>query len=565
MTEIDAGDNHRRQSFSNCSSAEKSTMSHSIRWRLIGSYLLLALLAVIMADLLAIWGVRQYAANQETSYLTSYADEIALQAMPLLKSVPKYTRLRQLVQAASFFGNLQVRIYDSNQNIIADSEQPDQSLEKAWLILPDINIGTPLGGSSVSPERAIEQQHDHPTPGPQVPPKTQPSVPSQNEPMAMIHRVYGPWGSRFSLGALPDSSSNSSATAKTHPGDQLRSEKVVTAPIGNPQAPSGYVKLSSGTDFAALAFQATWPALLLAGLGAIILAALLGQWMGRHLSQPIIDLTATTCAMSAGNLSARARVTGQDEISDLATAFNAMADRLQNSIFQLQSERDALHHFIAEASHELRTPITAIKNFLALLQGPAADDSQARIEFLAESQVQIDRLVWITNNLLDLSRLEAGLSPLELSMQNACDLLECAVAPLKMRADEKKLALRLQLPTTPIFVVCDPERIEIAISNLLENAIKYTPPNGEILLGIARSGNQVQIWVANNGSNIHTQDLPHIFERSFRGRNQTIEGSGLGLAIVQSIIQAHGWQVIAENLHPNGVQFTVLCSSPERK
>ncbi|MER3514529.1 MAG: two-component sensor histidine kinase, partial [Chloroflexota bacterium] len=111
---------------------------------------------------------------------------------------------------------------------------------------------------------------------------------------------------------------------------------------------------------------------------------------------------------ASGDLSTRAPVHGEDEIGQLARQFNQMAAHLEASFAQLSAERDALRRFIADASHELRTPITALQNFLDLVQGPAAEDPAARSEFLAESQKQVSRLEWITQNLLDLSRLEAG-------------------------------------------------------------------------------------------------------------------------------------------------------------
>ena len=142
------------------------------------------------------------------------------------------------------------------------------------------------------------------------------------------------------------------------------------------------------------------------------------------------------------------------------------------------AERDALRRFIADASHELRTPITALKSFIDLLQGPAAGDPQAQAEFLAESQAQIERLEWITRDLLDLSRLDAGLAALDRDEHDVGELIEAAAAAFKAQAREKGIALSLQPPQPALTLYCDRGRIEMALSNLVDNALKYTPAGG---------------------------------------------------------------------------------------
>jgi signal transduction histidine kinase len=263
--------------------------------------------------------------------------------------------------------------------------------------------------------------------------------------------------------------------------------------------------------------------------------------------------------MGSGNLSVRSSITSRDEIGKLASRFNDMAERLQASFRQLAEERDALRRFIADASHELRTPITALNNFNELLQGPAAGDESARAEFLAESQVQIDRLGWITKNLLDLSRIDAGLVSLDRKPCDVGDLLVSASAPFKSLAAEKGILLDVRVPDPAFQVDCDPSRFELALSNLLDNAVKYSPPGGTVELSAARAGEKTVLSVADEGPGILAEDLPRIFERFYRGRHAAGPGSGLGLSIVASIVQAHGGRVWAENRPTQGAKFVIEC------
>ena len=270
-----------------------------------------------------------------------------------------------------------------------------------------------------------------------------------------------------------------------------------------------------------------------------------------------------TCAPSRLILSTRAPVQGNDEIGLLARQFNQMAAALETSFAALEAERDTLRRFIADASHELRTPITALKTFNELLQGPAAADPPAQAEFLAESRTQLARLEWITANLLDLSRLDAGLVKLDLAAHDVGDLLDAAAAPFRLQAQDKEIVLSVSAPPAPMTVVCDLARIEMVLANLLDNALKFTPAHGQITLSAAATGDSVHLSVADSGPGISPDDLPHIFERFYRGQSSA-RGSGLGLAIAQSIAAAHGGHVAVESQPGQGSRFTVILPSAER-
>jgi signal transduction histidine kinase len=317
------------------------------------------------------------------------------------------------------------------------------------------------------------------------------------------------------------------------------------------------VELSGSFDYGQQTLSTARRAFVLAGIGAALLALLAGLLVSRSLSRPLTSLAAAAGQMSAGDLSVRAPVQGKDEIGQLGRQLNQLAERLEGSFAELAAERDSLRRFIADASHELRTPITALKSFNELMQGAAAGDAAARAEFLAESAGQIRRLEWITGNLLDLSRLEGGLIDLDLRDQDVGELLDSAAAAFKFSAQEKGVALVVQTPTEPLACRCDRPRLEMALANLLDNALKFTPAGGQVQLSAQRAEGSVQIVVEDTGIGVLAGDAPRIFERFYRGANSGNGGSGLGLAIVQGIVQAHGGAVSVASQPGQGSRFVV--------
>jgi len=542
-------------------------MFRSIRWRLVASYVLLTLLTVSLVGVLALSLIKRYAEEQSQDFLQANAEAVARQALPLMQPTVRPADLEDLVRTASFLGNVQVRILDGHRRVVADSGLPNEVDEFVWIVAPvEVNVhleGLPGTSIMLLPGG---QRSQVPMPGAesftileQLPPETE---------YMIVHRAERPWGTRFMFGVrhrlemTPGSSMVDVRTMQAELGDQLtpRSTHVVVAPVGQPDRPAGYVELSRGPDFGAEALATARRAFLLAAGGATVLAALVGLLVGRGLTAPLRRLSTAAGQMSSGDLSIRAPVRGRDEIGDLARQFNQMAERLEASFAVLAAERDSLRRFIADASHELRTPITALKNFNELLQGAAADDAAAQAEFLTESQVQLDRLEWITHNLLDLSRLDAGLVVLDLDSHDVGDMLKTSTIAFRALAREKNVTLSIEEPPSPLEVYCDRARIELALSNLLDNGLKFTPPGGRVEIGAEQADvdeNGVRLWVQDSGPGIPPSEQPRIFERFYRGEETRDQGSGLGLAIVRSIIQAHGGRVTVESEPGAGSRFII--------
>lgn len=521
-------------------------MFRSIRWRLIASYVLLTVLTVSVVGVLSIEIMRRYVQRQEAEDLRANAQAVAQQALPLMWPRARGRELGQLARTAAFLGSARVRILNRNAEVLADSGAPSQSNELVWIAptlrselirgarieWPDFVL-LPGEGSVLLSQIDFSRLED-------LPPGLT---------LTFVRRTYTPWGGRIEF----ESYTAQERAAQTD--TQARSTTRARAAIGDEDAPLGMVELSAGPNYAEQALMTTQRALVFAGGGAILLAALVGIFISQRLAAPIRTLTETAGRMAGGDLSSRVQIGSQDEIGELAEQFNRMAARLQASFEEVAAERDALRRFIADASHQLRTPITALKNFNALLQGQAGGDPQAQEEFLHESQTQIERMQWITDNLLSLSRIDAGLIDLDCAHHKAGELLEAAASAFKSIAKEKGIEVEITSPDPALALYCDRTWTELALSNLIDNALKFTPPCGRVELGAQGGEDVMRMWVQDNGSGIPPEDLEHIFERFYRGRTSTAPGSGLGLSMVKSVVEAQGGQVSVDSTPGKGSRF----------
>jgi signal transduction histidine kinase len=522
---------------------------HSIRWRLAASYAILILLSVTLMGALALYIVQRSIAQQEGEFLSENARAVAVQAERFIAPQFRRIALQELAATSAFLGDARVRILDPEKNVIADSGDPGMPDEYLWLI--------PSGLAEIDPERRaaapliIPMPHRHDGGG---------SSPRALMPMLRdlplgttwlyARRMLTPWGRRFVF--------EGDGVPMAPPEDQAapaRQFLSVTLPLGDARSPMGFVEMSSPLSLSDKALRPMRTAVLLSGLGALAIAVAAGLLFGRTITRPLASLADTARRMAEGDLTARASSTRRDEIGQLARQWNAMAENLETSFRDLRTERDSLSRFVADASHELRTPITALATFNELLQGSAADDAAARQEFLRESQGQLSRLQWITSNLLDLSRLDAGIASLSVQRHAAADLVESAVAGLRGRAREKSIQLSVEPCDPAISVPCDRNRVEMALANLVANAVKFTPERG--MVSAWADAERARFEVSDTGPGISAEELPLIFERFYRGRNATPEGAGLGLAIAQSVARAHGGDIAAENREGGGSAFTL--------
>jgi signal transduction histidine kinase len=519
----------------------------------------LTLLTVGVVGVLALSLVKRYVGQQEVEYLTANAEAMARQAMPMVWPVARRRELQELAHTSAFLGNARVRILDERHRVLADSGSSIRGDALPWILLSHRQIEVP-GAPSLPFIVALPPgtQLTSPFPWEEYPSIVEQFLPHTT--LTVVRWRDGVWGSvlQFDVIHEPEQFQQLAADQRDIP----RSDRLIAVPIGKAGDPLGYVEISNGPDLSTEALATTRRAFLFAAAGAMLMAVVVGLLVSRGLSAPLRELTAV-----AGQMSTRAPVRSKDEIGQLARQFNQMAEHLEASFVELAAERDALRRFIADASHELRTPITALRSFNELLQGAAVDDPVARAEFLTESQVQLDRLEWITRDLFDLSRLEAGLVTLDLARHDVAELIEATASGFKRLAQEKGVLFSVNLSDSPLELDFDRARIEVALSNLLDNALKFTPTGGRVEVGAEGTGKAVHLWVQDSGTGIDPADVPHIFERFYRGQNSDVEGSGLGLAIVQSVVHAHnGWVFVDSTLGAGSrfvIELPLACSGGE--
>jgi two-component system phosphate regulon sensor histidine kinase PhoR len=251
---------------------------------------------------------------------------------------------------------------------------------------------------------------------------------------------------------------------------------------------------------------------------------------------------------------------GSSELTALAIQFNTMAERLEESVTTIRRDRDRSRDFLADVSHELRTPIAALRTFNELLREQAADDPDARAEFIESSGQQIDRLDWLAQNLLELSKLDSGLVMLDLRPDDLRAAVESAVEQAGATARRRGVDLTLSRPDRPIRIRHDPQRIGQVVTNLVGNALKFTPRGGSVEVAVRAQRNGAEIEVRDSGVGIDSAELPRIFDRFYRGSRANEargSGSGLGLAIVRSIVEMHAGTVTVESALGRGSRFLV--------
>ncbi|MGH2390046.1 MAG: sensor histidine kinase [Chloroflexota bacterium] len=333
------------------------------------------------------------------------------------------------------------------------------------------------------------------------------------------------------------------------------------ASLANGQQTSvfGYLTLDEPLTYRQTTEHKTQSAIFRLTLLATAISAGAGLVLGRGLTAPLRALNEAARKLGGGNLNARAPEEGGDEIGELGAGFNRMAVRMQESFNTLESERDTLRSFIADMSHELRTPITALHTFIDLLSHGAARDESVRDEFLDESATQIDRLEWLVQNLLDLSKFDAGLAEVHVEQVDLGPLVRRSVDEARLAAERKNVTLDYKPSAGPITAAADTNRLRQALSNVLLNAVKFTPTGGMVTVQLACVQKVATIRVRDSGPGIPPEELPHIFERFYRGPSTatTAGGSGLGLPIVQSIMQAHAGDVAVHSEVGQGTEVVL--------
>ena len=324
------------------------------------------------------------------------------------------------------------------------------------------------------------------------------------------------------------------------------------------------VSLANPYTFRATALANVTGLLAAIALLALGLSVLVAAFMARRFTTPLRRLTEASRGLAEGDLSRRVPQSqvraGSSELAALAVQFNSMADRLEESVQIIRRDRDRSRDFLADVSHELRTPLAALRMFNELLREGADRNPETLAEFIESSGQQIERLDWLAQNLLELSKLDSGLVLLDLRPDDLRAAVESAVDQSSSAARKRGVSVTLDLPEAPVRIRHDPQRIGQVVANLVANAVKFTDRGGLVAVDLNATPEGARIDVVDTGVGIDPAELPRIFERFYRGSIASEargSGSGLGLAIARSIVEMHGGAIAAESRRGAGSKFTV--------
>ncbi len=334
-------------------------------------------------------------------------------------------------------------------------------------------------------------------------------------------------------------------TARTGYAQDGTAYRIVAVPLTSGGRSGTAVVLGRSLTPTLATLNNMWGVLAVVGVVGVALAVLSAWAVARSTLLPIRRLTTAVTYITETDELVPIEIEGETELSDLSHAFNSM-------VYSLASSRERQRRLIADAGHELRTPLTSLRTNIELLiadQRTGMLPEGARSDILRDIAAQLGEFTALVGDLVHLSRegrAQAAREPIDVR-----DIVANAVTRAKRRGPN----LRFDVDLQPLFLVGDPDTLERALTNLLDNAVKFSPPAGTIT--VSMEGQQIRI--ADEGPGIADEDLPHIFERFYRSdRARNTPGTGLGLSIVAHTVNSHGGWVKAGHAPSHGAEFTVM-------
>ncbi len=338
--------------------------------------------------------------------------------------------------------------------------------------------------------------------------------------------------------------------------DEIGPARYVFQPVPGAEDQVGGILVAAGAGSVLFGPSALLRSMMISLPIILVASVLMGYWLGGSSLRPLEDMTAELEAITDGrSLHRRLAVpVGADEMGRLALAANRTFARLEQSF-------GALHRFIADASHELKTPLMVLRAGVErALTHP--ETPPENLEALDTTLAEINRMTELVENLLTLARADEGRAPLALEPCDLRELVSEAAETGGMLAEEAGLRVAVELPAGPVVVPVDRDRIRQLLLNLTTNAVKYTPAGGEVTLSLEEREEEIVLVVRDTGVGIAAGDLPHIFDRFWRSdparsRAGQPAGTGLGLAITQWIAEAHGGTIEVQSRPGRGTVITV--------
>ena len=290
------------------------------------------------------------------------------------------------------------------------------------------------------------------------------------------------------------------------------------------------------------------------------IAMILGYFLSSTVTERINLLKGAAEKLAKGDLQTRVPVNGRDEVAALSTTFNQMAEQLQ-AADQKQRELETLRRdLIAWVSHDLQTPLTSMRAILEALSDGVVDEPEMVKRYLLTAQRDVMSLSALIDDLFQMSQLDTGGFPLHRASSSLSDLVSDTLESFSQLARQSGINLEGQVESDVDPVFMDTQAIGRVFNNLISNALRHTPANGRVSVRVRRGASGVDVTVSDTGEGIRPQDIPHIFERFYRGdpsrSRQRGSGAGLGLAIARGIVQAHGGSIQVQSEPGKGTLFT---------
>lgn len=300
--------------------------------------------------------------------------------------------------------------------------------------------------------------------------------------------------------------------------------------------------------------------LLLLFAGGISIA--FGYFVSNTISKQLEILAEGAQQLSRGDFSTRVPVQGKDEIAQLAQAFNEMAARLEGAAENEKALDEARRNLVAWASHDLRTPLTSLRVMVDALADGVVDDPETVSRYLNQSQSEIKRMSKLIDDLFELAQLDSGYLKLDYEWIDLSDMISDTLESFAARADSQGVCLEGTIDPGIDLVWAAPEKLSRILDNLISNALRYTSSGGAIYLEAKITTGSTLVLVRDSGTGISPEDLPHLFDRFYRGeksrtRDKSQDGGvGLGLAIVKGLVVAHGGEIDVESVPDQGTIFS---------
>lgn len=335
---------------------------------------------------------------------------------------------------------------------------------------------------------------------------------------------------------------------------------------------TGVLRLSMPTTYVNQEISTIRREVLVAVTLSFLPAALIAGLFARYFSEKLAAIIAYAGQLAKGNFQARLPNPGKDELGVLSRQLNETGEKLERMFEELQKEHTELEKlerirkdFVINVSHELRTPLASIQGYTETLLEGAIHEPEHNIRFLTIIRQNAERLARLTSDLLSLSRIELKTQKFQFAAYYVNHLLREDVDTVRPMAEKKKITITLEPAPEEEEVFCDAEAVHQILSNLLDNALKYTPEGGRIFVGAekvegeAPGREQVKLYVRDTGIGIPEDDLPRLFERFYRvdkARSRELGGTGLGLAIVKHLVRAQGGEIGVTSEFHKGSTFS---------